>query len=112
MKAIHYGVDELITGDAIAAALVQYAQALAVASRAATVNIPVIDADGNTVVANVLLGPSSQIVALPYPTDLDEIVDTAVVADLKKRSAQIGNPVAYPSTAEMAAPNIDLENDW
>ena len=90
MKVIHYGQDKLVTGDEIADALVRYAEFLAMAGLAATVDIPVLDADGNVVMASVLLGPASQIVALSEDTDASEVIDEELVADLAARTKKIG----------------------
>ena len=97
MKVIHYGQDKLITGDDIADALVRYAEFLAMADLAATIDIPVLDADGKVVMASVLLGPASQIVALSKDTDASEIVDEELVANLAVRTKKIGPAKAIPS---------------
>ena len=99
MKVIHYGTDELVTGDRIADALVRYAQFLAVARLAATVDIPVIGSDGEVITASVLLGPASQIVALTKDTELKEIVDEVLVSDLMAKADKIGPAKAYPSAS-------------
>lgn len=79
MKAIHYAGETVLTGDAIADALVLYAGALARRETAATVDIPVRSPDGSVNTASVLLGPASQIVALPEHSDFDEVIDEGLV---------------------------------
>ena len=43
---------------------------------------------------------------------LKHLVDEAVVAGITLKATQIGPKVAHPTTAEMALPPTDFENDW
>ena len=79
MHRIHYAGDSIVTGSAIAGALLDYAQALAHVSESATVEIPALMKDGRVSVAEVLIGPASQLSSQEEPGDHDEIVDEAVV---------------------------------
>jgi hypothetical protein len=92
MKAIHYAGETLLTGDAIADALVLYAGALARRETAATVEIPVRFADGSVNSASVLLGPASQIVAIPEHSDFGEIADEGLVAWFQLHTKALEDP--------------------
>jgi hypothetical protein len=92
MKAIHYAGETVLTGDAIADALVRYAAALARRETAETVEIPVRYPDGSVNTANVLLGPASQIVAGPEHSDFDEIVDEALVVWFTQHTTALEDP--------------------
>jgi hypothetical protein len=60
---IHYADGRYLTGDEVAAAVVEYAEALArEGTAAATVVIPVRVDDGSVERVEVLIGPASQIV--------------------------------------------------
>lgn len=92
MKAIHYAGETVLTGDAIADALVLYAGALARRETAAAVEIPVRYPDGSVNEASVLLGPASQIVAVPAHSDYEELVDEDLVAWLVHQTRTLENP--------------------
>jgi len=86
VKIIVYAGDELLTGDEIADALLEYGQALALHGLAATVDIPTLEADGSRSTTKLLLGPASQIVARNGKVAVEELQDPGVVADLVART--------------------------
>ncbi|PRY64301.1 hypothetical protein B0I08_1138 [Glaciihabitans tibetensis] len=79
MKLIHYAGETLLTGDLIADAVLRYAGALAEGSGSATIVIPIRLPDGTVADANLLVGPASQLVAVPQPTDNEEIIDEKLI---------------------------------
>jgi hypothetical protein len=90
MRRIRYAGDSVVTGDVIAAAVIDYSQALAQANTAASVDIPVRMGDGGVGSATLLVGPASQLITVPEPGDHVEIVDEELVASLKKRTEDLG----------------------
>jgi hypothetical protein len=109
VKSIHYAGDVLLTGDVIADTLVHYASALARNESSATMEVPVRFPDGRIETATFLLGPASQLVAVPTESSYDEIVDDALVADLTLRLAQLQTP--HPRTNDTETPNADMLED-
>jgi hypothetical protein len=105
VKRIMYAGSELLTGDAIAAAVMRYSKALADADAAETVEIPVVKADGSRGAATILVGPASQIVAVDGEMSGDEMEDPEVVAGLEERTRRL-HPVAR--TEEVP----DTTEDW
>lgn len=89
MDRINYAGDSLLTGSAIAHALLDYAQALSQAGASATVVVPVIDDRGERTRAEVLVGPASQLLATTVVTDIDEIVDDLLVARLTNDAVRL-----------------------
>ncbi len=85
MKSITYAGDTFTTGDAIAAAVMEYGKILADAGTADTVTLPIITADGAESHATLLLGPASQMVAESAPDATDELRDDELVARLNGR---------------------------
>ena len=79
MHRVQYAGGSVLTGDAIATALLEYASALARNATSATVEIPVREADGERGIAQVLIGPASQLVSTHEPGVLDEIEDDELV---------------------------------
>lgn len=95
MKIIVYAGAELMTGDAIASALMEYCAALAQESAAETIEIPVVDAKGVVQSAIVLVGPASQIVAMHTDSEFADVIDDEVVRLLEERT-RAHRPVALP----------------
>ncbi|WP_424447618.1 hypothetical protein [Microbacterium arborescens] len=89
MDMIHYAGDSVVTGSEIARALLDYAQALAQDGSSATVDVPVIDADGTEARWEVLVGPASQITSLETDWDGPELRDDMLVARLRRQADQL-----------------------
>lgn len=106
MKVLSYAGSEFLTSDAVAAALLEYGAALAEGREAATVEIPVIGADGSESMAVFLVGPASQIVATNAETDEPEQDHPDVVRHLEELTRRL-RPTA---TADRNPPSEDV--DW
>ncbi|WP_400995818.1 hypothetical protein [Agromyces sp. GXQ0307] len=89
MERIHYAGGELLTGSAIAGAIVDYAAALASRRSAASVDIPIRTADGSTTRAHLLIGPASQLLTEPVETDDDELEDEELVSRLQAATSAL-----------------------
>jgi len=89
MKTIVYAHTELLTGDAIAVAVLHYSAALADNNLAETIEIPIVEPDGSRNTALMLIGPASQIVAKGAKADLEELVDTELVAELAQKTRML-----------------------
>jgi hypothetical protein len=89
MKSIIYAHTELLTGDAIAIAVLHYSAALADNGLAETIEIPIIEPDGSPSTALLLIGPASQIVAKGADTGFPELVDDDLVAELARRTRML-----------------------
>jgi hypothetical protein len=111
MKMIHYAGDELITGDAITDAVLRYAAALARAEGSLALNIPVRFPDGRIAEATVLIGPASQLVAVPHDSEFEEVVDDALVAKINDSIDALAEPRPQTVTAQNAD-NWDQPADW
>src|ERR1700712_4514515 len=93
MKAIFYAGGELLTGDDIADAVVHYAESLARKTTSAAVDIPTRLPDGTIAQVSLLLGPASQLVAIPQPGDAaEEVTDAPLVQRLNADAARLGDP--------------------
>ena len=79
MKRVHYVDDSFLTGDELADALLEYAEALAKQSTSASIDVPALLADGSTGMVKVLVGPASQLFAVPEPPTGDELLDDAAL---------------------------------
>ncbi|POH67802.1 MULTISPECIES: hypothetical protein [Cryobacterium] len=100
MQEITFGGKSLLVGDAIAEALLEYAAFLASESRADTVQITAIDADGDEVTATFVLGPGTTMMAETTRTELPEPDNLAALEYIT---------LARPNRAANS-PNVPLEN--
>jgi hypothetical protein len=89
MDRIHYAGDSILTGSAIAKALLEYAEALAKVGASATVDIPTREADGSLGRSSLLVGPASQLIADAEVSEYDEVIDDALVAYFDKEAARL-----------------------
>ncbi|TBN57171.1 hypothetical protein EYE40_07025 [Glaciihabitans arcticus] len=92
MKRIYYASGSFLTGSAIADAIVAYADALAHSEGSDVVNFPILHDDGTPGEASMLIGPASQLACSTAPEHHAELENDVLVADLAKRSLQIGAP--------------------
>jgi len=97
MKTIHYAGEEYLTGDDLADAVVEYAKELARHDTSASIDVPVITADGSVVDATFLLGPASQLVAVPTHSDLADPVDLRVTEFITLEMAKLEPLEALPT---------------
>ena len=115
MELIHYADGSILTGTAIARALVDYAQVLASHDAAASVDVPTREEDGSISRATFLLGPASQLVSVAVDSKFDEIVDEHLVQSLREeterqRGAQVragDQPVAERPGDPSLTPDLD-----
>ena len=96
MDRIHYAGDSVVTGSAIARAVLEYAKALAKANQSETVEIPTLASDGSISRSTLLIGPASQLIADVEPADGEEIVDDELIGSFQAATAKLTNH-AYPA---------------
>jgi hypothetical protein len=106
MKVLIYAGSEFMTGDDIAAALLRYSEALAEGREAATIEIPIVGADGGASTAAFLVGPASQIVSKDVDSDLEEPQDSEMVAFLDAQTRRL-----HPTASTDSEPPPQ-EIDW
>ncbi|KQQ06245.1 MULTISPECIES: hypothetical protein [unclassified Rathayibacter] len=112
MERIHYAGSSVLTGTAIARALVRYAEALALRKGSMTVEIPVRRASGGDGRASLLIGPASQLFSESEEGGGDEIVDDELVARLTREADGLGvsRPITETDSDEgaMHVPDFDI----
>ncbi len=89
MDRLHYAGHSVITGTAIAKALLDYAQALAQASGSATVQIPTLHEDGSPGRSEILVGPSSQLMCDAEESEHQEVTDESLVIYLREAAVNL-----------------------
>lgn len=115
MELIHYADGSILTGTAIARALVDYAQVLASHGSAASIEVPTREADGSLSRATFLLGPASQLVSVAVDSKFDEVVDDDLVGWIRQETIrQRGGEVRageQPSLEDSADPTLAPDLD-
>ena len=122
MDRIHYAGDSILTGTEIARALLDYAQALAQAGTAATVDIPTINPDGSPGRSEVLVGPASQLISDSEESPYTDPVDEDLVARLDAEATRLRDyglaspeavvPPASTEPARRRSDGDDVPEDW
>ncbi|KZE95734.1 MULTISPECIES: hypothetical protein [unclassified Agromyces] len=91
MDRLYYSGDSVLTGSAIARALLDYAGALADVRASATVRIPTRRPDGSLGHSTVLIGPASELISDEEPGEHDELVDEELVAYMAAETRKLRN---------------------
>ncbi len=86
MKRVSYAGESFLTSDTTADALVHLTAALGKAQNAQVVELPTVDQRGQVQIVLLVVGPSSQLVAVPEESPFEEPDSTAIVADLEART--------------------------
>lgn len=91
MMRLDYAGGTILTGTAIAHAVLRYAAALARAEDAVSIRVPGRTVDGVEGYFQILLGPSSQILVEPTG-DPHEVVDETFLTDIEQRIDVLERP--------------------
>lgn len=109
MDRVHYAGTSIVTGTAVAHALLDYAQALGQIGASATVKIPTLNEDGSRGRSEILIGPSSQLISDEWDSDHDEVLDEDLVIRMHAEAVRLRN---YGVSAPMASvPSMDTPRD-
>jgi len=84
MRRIRYAGGTFITGDEAAAAVCDFAAALANAGRAAALDVPAVDEDGVPVDVEIVVGPASQVLSERLRSDLAAPDTEAFVREVRR----------------------------
>jgi len=113
VKRISYAEDHVVTGDAIADAVMSYAQALAVGGRSDSVELPGVDDHGVPRRFTILIGPASQMLTSDVLTDdaaaVDEVTDDALVDGLESLTRGLAGPSPVPVPRGEDVVELDAE---
>jgi hypothetical protein len=113
VHTIHYADGRYLTGDDIALAVVECAEALAREGTAAeTVRVPVRLPEGDVGIVEILIGPASQIVVEPAGPSDEELRDPDALARIREqtrgaRRAQTGRHVTADHQDGAAVPGLE-----
>ena len=108
MKRIFYASGSFLTSDAIADALLSYADALAHSYASDVVDFPIVLPNGSIGTASTLIGPASQVASATEVSELPEPDDEGLVEELERRIKAIGTPRPVVQPAN----EIDIKPDY
>lgn len=106
---LHYTGGSVLMADDVCDALIRYARVLAAAQSSDVLVVPVVDAAGVLVTAELLIGPASQLLAVPVPGTEETGRDQTVIDDIEKRTRLLHAPVAV--TQEMPEASTSFDHD-
>lgn len=89
---LHYSDGSIVTSDAVADALLRYAQGLADNDRSDVVRIPILDAHGDPAVSSMLIGPASQLHTTPWDGPDASLDDEAFLMELLSKADRLRHP--------------------
>lgn len=90
MHRINYAGDSLLTGTAIAHAVLHYAKELALEGASDTVEIPTIGEAGQRETVELLIGPASELFATSERSSFPDPEESAVLQELAARVEKLG----------------------
>lgn len=102
MQRIYYASGSILTGDEIARAVLDYAEALAKSPLADVINIPVVNEfTGSKSIATLLVGPSSQLMFVQEDhTTFSEPVEPELVREIVRKTLLVGAPRPVPQDVD------------
>lgn len=111
MRRVFYPSGSVLTGDSIAQAVLEFAEALAKDGRADIIEIPVVLGSGTTGTATLLVSPASQFASVTEESELTGPVDDVLVADLRNRARKVAahRATTQPQFVDYFAGHDDYE---
>lgn len=108
MKRIYHPGGSIVTGSALADAVMLYAEALSNRQETEVVDIPVIAADGSHGRAQFLIGSSSQLVSVTSADGESELIESATTKALQDKVRTVATPPSLAwAGAPMGSPQFD-----
>jgi hypothetical protein len=105
MKRVTYAGTSFVTGTLLADSLLDLVAALGSHGATASVTLPSVDEDGRVASVDLVIGPSSEVIAVDSPERDPELVDDAALTSLEDHRAALSPPRAEVSGA-------DIEPGW
>src|SRR5688572_16369371 len=107
MMTLHYTGGSVLMADDVCEAVIQYARVLAASQSSDVLVVPVIDEDGALVTAELLVGPASQLLAVPVSGAPESGRDQSVIDDIERRTRLLDSPASVTRLSRDALPPFD-----
>ena len=106
---LHCTGGSVLMADDVCQALIQYARVLAAAQASDVLIVPVIDENGELATAEFLIGPASQLLAVPTDSAQERGRDQDVIDDIERRTRLLDSPIAV--SRESVDSVVDFDHD-
>ena len=106
---LHYTGGSVVMADDVAEALLQYARELAATKASDVLVVPVVDENGTVATAEFLIGPASQLLAVPVE-GTESGRDQDVIDEIVRRARLLRPPTAVAHIEDDGGPPIDLDS--
>lgn len=93
---LHYTGGSVVMADDVAEAVLQYARELAATQSSDVLVVPVVDRGGTLTTAEFLIGPASQLLAIPVEGAREMGRDQDIIDDIDRRAKRLRPPTATP----------------
>jgi hypothetical protein len=110
MMTLHYTGGSVLMADDVCDAVIQYARVLAATQSSDVLIVPVVDERGEVVTAELLIGPASQLLAVPVSGAREHGRDQRVIDDIRKKARRIDSPVAPTQEIPEASASFDHDS--
>jgi len=108
---VHYTGGTVLMADDVCEALIQYARVLAASQASDVLVVPVVDESGKLATAEFLVGPASQLLAVPVAGVEESGRDQSVIDDITRRTRLLDAPAAVTQGArEDASASFDHDS--
>jgi hypothetical protein len=112
MKRISYCGESFLTTDGAADALLMLVVALPQGYNSEMLEVPAVGDDGNTMIVQLVVGPTSELISIPEETRSGEPDTAEVVAYLRDRLDALAAPREYAYSAALASAEYDWDDAY
>jgi hypothetical protein len=109
MMTMHYTGGSVVMADDVAESLIQYARALAGTQESDVLYVPVVTEQGTLAKAEFLVGPASQLLAVPLEGVAEQGRDQDVIDDIDKRTRMLRPSAA--AVRDVPSDSITFDHD-
>lgn len=106
---LHYTGGSVVMADDVAEAVLRYARELAVSQASDVLIVPVVGENGQMATAEFLIGPASQLLAVPT-AGTESGRDQSVIDEIDRRARLLRPPTIIPHEKDGDLPAIDLDS--
>jgi len=104
---LHYTGGSVLMADDVCEAVIQYARVLAASQASDVLVVPVIDEEGELVTAELLVGPASQLLAVPVTGAKESGRDQRIIDDIQRRTRLLDSPASVTRRSGDVLPPFD-----
>jgi len=114
MRTISYGGESFTTSDAAAEALLDFAAAAAQSESADVVHVPAVAPNGELIIADLVIGPASELLVVPADVAFAEPDTAAAVQVLREKTRVLvdSRRPSYGSALPVSDGSSEQQAEW